>query len=111
MLDTQYTHLQRRLSETRDFEAIQKFHEDYLDALISQSFLHVKAISKSLEQISTLPNLYLSNFAVTVSEILQLCLELCNVMARAEHSKIDFIKINELKKVLMPLTRLIVSSI
>lgn len=52
VLDTQYTLLQRRLSETRDFEAIRKFHEDYLDSLISQSFLHVKAVSRSLEQVS-----------------------------------------------------------
>lgn len=80
VLDTQYSLLKRRLSDTRDFEAIRKFHEDYLDSLISQSFLHVKAVSRSLEQI------------------FQLCLELCSVMMRSESGNIDFMKINDLKK-------------
>ena len=47
VIDSQYSALIDKIKTTRDFEAVRLAHDQFLSALLSQSFVHMKPVSTS----------------------------------------------------------------
>lgn len=48
VIDSQFAHMQKLIQQSQDFEQIHKAHEDYLQTIGNQCFLHVKPIMNAL---------------------------------------------------------------
>ena len=47
MIESQYGILVDKINSMRDFEAICMAHDQFVSALLAQSFIHTKSVSKS----------------------------------------------------------------
>ncbi|CAM8980751.1 unnamed protein product [Rhodiola kirilowii] len=54
VIESQWNVLQARIQESRDFTELVEFHQEYLSALISQSFLDIGSVSRILDGIMKL---------------------------------------------------------
>ncbi|EFJ37238.1 hypothetical protein SELMODRAFT_77770 [Selaginella moellendorffii] len=62
VIESQWNLLQERVQASKDFTELARFHQEYLSALISQSFLDIGSVSRILDSI------------------IKLCLQLCRIM-------------------------------
>ena len=46
MIESQYGILLDKISSTRDYEAVKLAHDHFLSALLAQSFVHMKSVSR-----------------------------------------------------------------
>lgn len=46
VIESQYGILVDKIQSTRDFEAVRLAHDQFLSALLAQSFVHMKSVSK-----------------------------------------------------------------
>jgi gamma-tubulin complex component 4 len=67
-LQVQFSRLQQRIRDSEDFESVKQAHQDYLNSLVGQSFLQMKPISRSLDDLFSLC-LQFCNYVSTTSEI------------------------------------------
>ncbi|ESP01051.1 hypothetical protein LOTGIDRAFT_55038, partial [Lottia gigantea] len=51
VIESQYGILLDKINSTRDFEAVKVAHENFLSALLAQSFVHMKSVSHCLREI------------------------------------------------------------
>ncbi len=51
VIDSQYQELQKKIAESKDFETVKAAHEQYLNAISSQSFLRSTMIRRALDDI------------------------------------------------------------
>ncbi|KAG6544058.1 hypothetical protein Mapa_014475 [Marchantia paleacea] len=66
VIESQWNLLQERVEASKDFTELARFHQEYLSALISQSFLDIGSVSRILDSI------------------IKLCLQLCRVIEQQE---------------------------
>ncbi|KAH9325464.1 hypothetical protein KI387_005642, partial [Taxus chinensis] len=66
VIESQWNLLQERVEASKDFTELAKYHQEYLSALISQSFLDIGSVSRILDSI------------------IKLCLQLCRVIEQYE---------------------------
>ncbi|KAL2612318.1 hypothetical protein R1flu_024010 [Riccia fluitans] len=66
VIESQWTLLQERVEASKDFTELARFHQEYLSALISQSFLDIGSVSRILDSI------------------IKLCLQLCRIIEQQE---------------------------
>lgn len=45
VIESQFSTFMEKITSTRDFEAVKLAHDQFLSALLSQSFVHMKAVS------------------------------------------------------------------
>lgn len=45
MIESQFSTFMDKLTSTRDFEQVKLAHDQFLSALLSQGFVHMKAVS------------------------------------------------------------------
>ena len=45
VIESQFSTFTEKMSSTRDFEQVKLAHDQFLSALLSQSFVHMKAVS------------------------------------------------------------------
>ncbi|KAK6179894.1 hypothetical protein SNE40_012146 [Patella caerulea] len=58
VIESQYGILLDKINSTRDFEAVKVAHENFLSALLAQSFVHMKSVSHCLREILDLCTAY-----------------------------------------------------
>lgn len=68
VIESQWNLLQERVEASKDFTELARFHQEYLAALISQSFLDIGSVSRILDSI------------------INLCLELCHVIEQEDET-------------------------
>ena len=51
MIESQYGILLDKISSTRDYEAVKLAHDQFLSALLAQSFVHMRSVSKVNDKI------------------------------------------------------------
>ncbi|XP_062595152.1 gamma-tubulin complex component 4-like isoform X1 [Saccostrea cucullata] len=51
VIESQFSTFMEKITSTRDFEAVKLAHDQFLSALLSQSFVHMKAVSRCLHEI------------------------------------------------------------
>ncbi|CAM6105636.1 unnamed protein product [Calypogeia fissa] len=66
VIESQWNLLQERVEASKDFTELARFHQEYLSALISQSFLDIGSVSRILDSI------------------IKLCLQLCRVIEQQD---------------------------
>eukprot|EP01018_Ginkgo_biloba_P006220 Gb_14684 [translate_table: standard] len=66
VIESQWNLLQERVEASEDFTELARFHQEYLSALISQSFLDIGSVSRILDSI------------------IKLCLQLCHIIEQYE---------------------------
>ncbi|XP_057828040.2 gamma-tubulin complex component 4 [Cryptomeria japonica] len=66
VIESQWNLLQERVETSKDFTELTKYHQEYLSALISQSFLDIGSVSRILDSI------------------IKLCLQLCRLIEQYE---------------------------
>lgn len=66
VIESQWNLLQERVEASEDFTELVRFHQEYLSALISQSFLDIGSVSRILDSI------------------IKLCLQLCRIIEQYE---------------------------
>ncbi|KAG0625267.1 hypothetical protein M758_2G041200 [Ceratodon purpureus] len=66
VIESQWNLLQERVEASKDFTELARFHQEYLAALISQSFLDIGSVSRILDSI------------------INLCLQLCRVIEQED---------------------------
>jgi len=76
VLEVQYSILIKRIKESGDFESVKQAHQDFLNSLIGQSFLQMKPITKSLD------------------DLFSLCLQFCNYVSM--NQEIDMNEIDQM---------------
>lgn len=54
VLEVQFLKLKQKITESEDFESIKQAHQDYLNSLVGQSFLQMKPIARSLDDLFSL---------------------------------------------------------
>ncbi|KAH6555114.1 hypothetical protein KP509_1Z281100 [Ceratopteris richardii] len=79
VIESQWNLLQERVQASKDFTELVKFHQEYLSALISQSFLDIGSVSRILDSI------------------IKLCLRLCRLIENQDGSpnSVDLDQISE----------------
>jgi gamma-tubulin complex component 4 len=66
VIESQWKLLQERLEASKDFTELARFHQEYLAALITQSFLDIGSVSRILDSI------------------INLCLQLCHIIEQED---------------------------
>merc|ERR1711924_141116 len=80
VLETQFSSLMNKISDSEDYETVRAAHYEYLNSLYGQCFLGMKPITRSLD------------------DIFNLCLQFCNCISNSDAGEVDLEEIDSMVK-------------